>query len=167
MDDKEVKKLIEQLDKRYVTKEGFSQEVLQSVGTKFATRSQLLEAIGRIDAIKAEGARSIELLQDLHGITIKTMEQTAKQTVAIEHLNNELIELRRHATIRLWDNIPYPIRSVISFVVLWILLIVSTTIIGEQADTLMQENGLYVFFGNAIISLISSRDWREKKELKK
>lgn len=167
MNETEVRQLIEKLDNRYITKEEFQSEVLQFVETKFATRSELLEALGRIDAIKAEGARSIELLQDLHAITIKTMEQTAKQTVAIEHLNKELLELRRHATIRLWDNIPYPIRSVISFVVLWILLIISTTIIGEQADTLMQENGLYVFFGNAIISLISSRDWRDKKELKK
>lgn len=162
MNDTEVKELLEELDNRYITKDEFPSEIFRYVSTRFATKGELLEAISRIDAVKAENRRSIELLQDLHEVTIKTMEQTAKQTVAMEHVNKELVDLRRNAGVRMWDNIPYPVRSIIAFIVIWVLLIVSTTIIGKQADEFMRNNGLYVFFGNAVISLITSRSWGDK-----
>lgn len=157
MNEAEVIKLIEKLDKRYITKEDFEKEI-----ARFATKGELLEAMGKLDAVMVENSKSIELLQDLHDITFQNMEQMSKQAVAMEHVNKELVELRRNAGMRMWDNIPFPIRSVIAFVVIWVLLIVSTTIIGQEADDFMKSNGLYVFFGNAVISLITSKSWGDK-----
>lgn len=163
MNDTEVKELIEKLDNRYITKEEFQTEVFKYVSTRFATKGELLEAMGKMEAVMMEQSKSVELLQDLHDITIKNMEQMSRQAVSIEHVNKELVEMRRNAGARLWDNIPYPIRSIIAFIVIWVLLIISTTIIGKQADEFMRNNGLYVFFGNAIISLITSKNWGDKK----
>lgn len=163
MNETEVKELIEKLDNRYITKEEFEQQVFQYTSKRFASKLELLDAMGRVEALIAEQSQGTQLLQDTYQNQIKMLEQSARQTTTIEHLSAEILKLKQNAGQRFWNNLPYPIRSVVAFIVIWVLLIISTTIIGQEADHFMKTNGLYVFFGNAIISLITSKNWGDKK----
>lgn len=162
MDEKELKDLIAKLDNRYITKEEFESEVFRYTSSRFASKGELLKAIGRVEAIIVEQSRNNELVEHIYKITTKNLEQSARNVDALEQLNIELSKAKEHVGKRIWNSLPYLLRAVIMFAGMWLLLIISTTIIGHQADNFMKTNGLYVFFGNAILSLVTSKNWGEK-----
>lgn len=164
MTNKELIELLAKLDQHYITKEEFETEVFRYTSSRFASKMELLDAVGRIEALVIEQSRNDKLIQDVHAMTVTISEQTARQASSLDHLNQELAKAKRDQPTNFWYGIPYPIRAIISFAGAWLLLIISTTMIGENMDTFMKENGLYVFFANAILSLVTSRKWGNSDE---
>lgn len=162
MTEEELKELFAKLDSRYVTKEEFENEVIRFTQSRYASKTDLLEAIGRVEAVIIEQSRSNELLTDMYTMTTKNVEQMARQSHTLENLAIELTKAKEHVGRRIWKSLPYLVRAMLTFASVWLTLIIATTMIGHQADVFMKENGLYVFFGNAALSLMASKDWKEK-----
>lgn len=157
MTDQELATLLNKLDDRYVSQEDFERELLAVADLRYAKRSDLMEALGKIDALTMTNAQHSELLQNIYNILQKNTDRMASTNSKLETIETHLNEAHKSDFKRLAESTSlFGIITKSTFIVLGvcIMLMVLTTFVGHGMNHFMSNNGLDVAIITMVITII-------------
>ncbi|MGX7202402.1 hypothetical protein BCR22_07435 [Enterococcus plantarum] len=157
MNDVKLEELQDIFDDRYIKKEDLEKQVNEVASKKYASKQDLLEAIGKIEAMQVEQTRNTEMLNKIYEIVISIQEDQSQQKAKLALLATD-VEIAKKVLFRqVWESLPRIVRVFVITISIFLLLIIFSALIGETANQFMQTNGLYVAVATATISYLFSR----------
>lgn len=157
MNDVRLEELQDIFDDRYIKKEDLEKQVNEVASKKYASKQDLLEAIGKIEAMQVEQTRNTEMLNKIYEIVISIQEDQSQQKAKLALLATDVETAKKVLFRQVWESLPRILRVFVITISIFLMLIIFSTLIGETANLFMQNNGLYVAVATATISYLFSR----------
>lgn len=157
MNDKELEDLLKRLDNRYVSQEDFEKELMAVADMRYAKRSDLMEALGKIDALTMTNSKHSELLENIYNTLQKNTDSMASNNSKLETIESHLNEAHKSEFKRLVEStslLAIIIKSTIIVLGICIILMVFTAFIGHEMDKFMHDNGLDVAIITMVVTII-------------
>lgn len=157
MTDQELTTLLNKLDDRYVSQEDFERELLAVADLRYAKRGDLMEALGKIDALTMQNSQHSDLLQNIYDTLQKNTDRMASNNSKLETIEIHLNEAHKSEFKRLVEStsmVAIVIKSTFIVLGICIMLMVLTAFIGHGMNEFMSRNGLDVAIITMVVTIV-------------
>ena len=146
--DAKIKELTEIFDGRYVKKKELE---------NYASKDDLIKALGKIEAMQIEQAKTAETVDKTYNLVSEIKESQSAQGAKLSMLTSDLELAKKNMARQAWQHLPKILRTTLIVLSIFILLFVFTVMIGDPANQFMQKNGAMVAIVTAIVSYYFAR----------
>lgn len=153
----------DELDDRYIKKEELEEKVMDITKHKFVTQTDFNLIRGQISGIEFELKKNTDILNKIYETSSQTHQQQLSQRAELDEVARALKKAQQNLMKQVWTSLPFIVRSILTFLLIFILLICASMMIGHEADLFMRDNGLFVTLFSGVVSIFIAKNGGDKK----